>query len=117
MRFTAGTRIMISMQGKGTVIDYSPGVIEYISDDPAITESLIIPEDSPALDILCTRCDGVDDRTKPSCEGICGDCLESEVPLPMRPPTVPCTRCGVNPVPAPSSIEEDPICAPCMTRR
>lgn len=27
--------------------------------------------------------------------------------------TVPCTRCGVNEVPAPSSIEEDPLCPDC----
>lgn len=25
-----------------------------------------------------------------------------------------CTRCGINPVPAPRTIEEDPICPSCL---
>lgn len=29
------------------------------------------------------------------------------------PGTVLCTSCGINPVPAPDSIEIDPICAEC----
>ncbi len=28
--------------------------------------------------------------------------------------TVPCTRCGEVEVPAPASIEEDPLCVPCI---
>lgn len=34
--------------------------------------------------------------------------------LPIRPKTVPCTRCGKNPAPAPTSIEVDPLCADCL---
>lgn len=32
----------------------------------------------------------------------------------MTSETVPCTRCGKIEVPAPQSIEEDPVCAPCL---
>lgn len=34
--------------------------------------------------------------------------------LPIRPRTVPCTRCGIHPAPAPTSLDIDPLCFACQ---